>query len=87
MLVDWNGSEHGRPEPTLTDLFEDAGGPHARRHRRHLRGRPRCRTPNSTRGPAGWPTGWPSTAPAPSGFVALALPRSAGHDRGDRSPC
>ncbi|BDH12172.1 non-ribosomal peptide synthase/polyketide synthase [Streptomyces hygroscopicus] len=23
MLVDWNGSEHGRPEPTLIDLFED----------------------------------------------------------------
>ncbi|WP_328733067.1 non-ribosomal peptide synthase/polyketide synthase [Streptomyces caniferus] len=23
MLVDWNGTEHGRPEPTLLDLFED----------------------------------------------------------------
>ncbi|MGW7573424.1 non-ribosomal peptide synthase/polyketide synthase [Streptomyces sp. NPDC054765] len=22
MLVDWNGTEHGRPEPTLVDLFE-----------------------------------------------------------------
>ncbi|MFG2094577.1 non-ribosomal peptide synthase/polyketide synthase [Streptomyces sp. NPDC048612] len=75
MLVDWNGTEHGRPEPTLVDLFEERA----------------ARTPDATAVTCAGSTlsyaeldaragrlahRLAESGAGPEGFVALALPRS-----------